>query len=656
MSGSISRLSGTISIDMETRSALDLKKCGVYRYSMDPSTDVWCIAWCLEGEGIQVWEPGDPFPEKIRAHAGRGGSFSAWNAQFERLIWQQILEPKYGWSSLEIDQWRCTQGEAMAYGLPASLGDAAKALGLEMQKDSKGKNLMLRMSRPQSHEVSGYVWCGDLEKIQRLKDYCRQDVRVERSIAGKIPGLSEKEREVWLLDQRINDRGICLDQNLVESARTVVERSQASANEKIQRITGGSVNTITNAPTLTEWINERGFSCDGVSKDSVSKLLEEDLPEDVGAALKLRAENALSSTAKLRAMSEACCPDGRLRGLLKYHGASTGRWSGKLVQPQNFPRGIPDLNINQAIRSVILKETQLIEILHGPPVEVVSSLLRSMLISARDKVLIAADYSSIEARVLAWLAGEKHLLTSFAGGEDVYRLMASSLYSVDVDRVSGSQRQVGKTAILGCGYAMGPERFREQCTQAGIAINEEQARFVVKNYRKNNPAITSLWKTIEEEAIQTVRSKVGRSCAGSRIFFEMKDQVLRMILPSGRTIHYHNPRIIEVETPWKELKPALLHYGVNSVTHKWSENSTYGGRLVENAVQAIARDILAEAIVRLESEGWEILLSVHDELIAECREKNADLEKFTSLMAATPDWAIGCPIEAEGWISKRYRK
>ena len=275
MSGSISRLSGTISIDMETRSALDLKKCGVYRYSMDPSTDVWCIAWCLEGEGIQVWEPGDPFPEKIRAHAGRGGSFSAWNVQFERLIWKHVLVPRYGWPGLETEQWRCTQAEAMAYGLPASLEDAARSLGLDVQKDSKGKNLMLRMSRPRSEDTFGFVWWDEPERVERLKEYCRQDVKVERSIAEKIPRLSEQERKVWLLTH-INDRGICLDQSLVKASLAGFTIT-GFGKRKDSKNTGGSVNTITNAPTLTEWINER-FLCDGVSKDSVSKLLEEDLP------------------------------------------------------------------------------------------------------------------------------------------------------------------------------------------------------------------------------------------------------------------------------------------------------------------------------------------------------------------------------------------
>jgi DNA polymerase len=203
---------------------------------------------------------------------------------------------------------------------------------------------------------------------------------------------------------------------------------------------------------------------------------------------------------------------------------------------------------------------------------------------------------------------------------------------------------------------MGPERFREQCAQAGILIDEEQACFIVKSYRKSNPCITGLWKKMEAAAIKTVQSRIPRTCVDGRISFEMKDQVLRMILPSGRAIHYHNPRTIKVETPWNELVPALRHHGVNTVTRKWTEQRTYGGRLVENAVQAIARDILAEALMRMESEGWNIILSVHDELIAECDEDHADLEEFTSLMASVPEWATGCPIEAEGWISTRYRK
>ena len=326
----------------------------------------------------------------------------------------------------------------------------------------------------------------------------------------------------------------------------------------------------------------------------------------------------------------------------------------KLVQPQNFPRGMP-LDIDQAIRTVMQENASLVDILQGPPVEVISSLLRAMFHSPEGKALVAADYSSIEARVLAWLAGEKRLLTTFAYGDDVYRLMASSIYGVEVGRVTRRQRQVGKMAVLGCGYSMGAERFREQCAQAGILIDEEQARFIVKSYRKSNPCITELWKKIEAAAVKTVQSRIAHICGGGRISFEMKDQVLRMILPSGRAINYHKPKIISVETPWNELAPALIYHGINTVTRKWTEQRTYGGKLVENAA-AIARDILAEAMIRMESEGWNIILSVHDELIAECDEKFADLEEFTQLMAVVPKWASGCPIEAEGWISKRYKK
>ena len=652
----ITRLTETISIDLETFSVLELKRCGAYRYAIDSGTGVWCAAWCLGEHEIRVWEPGEPVPEAIVLHAESGGSFSAWNTQFERLIWKHVLVPRYGWPELGVGQWRCTQAEAMAFGLPASLEDAAKALGLVVQKDTKGKNLMLRMSRPRRRDENGTTWWDDPERVDGLKDYCCQDLKVERSIAEKIPRLPEQERQVWLLDQRINDRGICLDQNLVKASLAVVEQSRASANKKMHQITAGSVSSVTNAPALTEWLNHRGIECDGVAKESVSHLLEKELPVDVEGALKLRAGNALSSTAKLGAMLEACCPDGRIRGLLKYHGASTGRWSGKLVQPQNFPRGMPDLCTVQASRTVMLKNASLVDILHGSPVEVISSLLRAMFHAPEGRTLIAADYSSIEARVLAWLAGEKSLVKAFAQGEDVYMLMASVIYGIQAKRVSRMQRQIGKTAVLGCGYSMGHERFRDQCAQAGIIIDEGQARLIIKNYRKNNPGITRLWKSMEEAAISAVQSGEAVYAARGRIRFEMKDKVLRMILPSGRALHYHSPRTIEVETPWNELTPALLHHGVNTVTRKWSEQRTYGGRLTENAVQAIARDLLAEAMLRLDSRGWEIVLSVHDELVAECDEEFADLDAFTSLMEAAPKWAKGCPIEAEGWISGRYRK
>lgn len=645
-----------VSLDFETRSTVDLRKTGVYKYAEDKNTDVWCMAYAWEGsEDVRVWRPGDAIDEELARWIADGHTMRAWNAQFERNIWNEILHKRYGWPATPIDQWVCTAAEARAMALPGKLEDAAKVLGVEQQKDTQGANLMLRMARPRSIDEDGTpIWWDVPERVLRLISYCKQDVRTEGAVAVALRRLSDTETEVFRLDQRINDRGVELDVKLAKAAKTLAEKASLEANRNLYDLTEGKVGKATNVAKLTAWLRENGVEVDSLGKTSLRDLRAQDLPDNVLRALSVRAEAGKSSVAKIESMLQAVCKDNRIRGLLLYHGAATGRWSGRLVQPQNFPRGSVD-EPERFIDRVYGKQFDEIDI-ESPVLDVVSSLLRAMLVAAKGHKLIAADFSAIEARVLAWLAGEELLLNTFRTGGDVYKVMASRIYGVPADQVDKAQRQMGKQAILGLGYGMGWRKFISACDGVGITIDEDTARQVVTLYRETNSEIVDFWRDLERAALTAVKNPGTVETVRGRIKYTQRGGYLWCVLPSGRPLAYAKPRIIEKETPWGSTQEAVQFWGMDSFTKKWSSHDLYGGLLCENNTQAIARDLLADAMLRMESKGYPVILSVHDEIVCEVKEDFGSVAEFESLMSELPEWAKGCPVDAEGWEGKRFRK
>lgn len=644
----------TISIDFETRSTADLRKTGVYRYAQDKNTDVWCMAYALDDGEPKVWVPGDPVDTELALYIETSGELRAWNAQFERTIWNEIMVKRYGWPATTIEQWVCTAAEARAMALPGSLDMAAQVLGVDQQKDKQGASLMLRMARPRAFDEAGEaIWWDVPDRVARLVSYCKQDVRTEVAIARAIRRLGDTERAVFQLDQKINDRGVQLDVKLAKAAKHVAEKATLEANRAMYDLTHGKVAKVSNVGRLTAWLREQGLEVESLGKNSIKALQEENVGI-ISEVLTLRTEAGKSSVAKIESMLNCVCADGRVRGLLLYHGAATGRWAGRLVQPQNFPRGnIPD--IETYIPLVYAKDVEGVDAL-APPLDVISSMLRSMLIAGPGKKLVAADFAAIEARVLAWLAGEELLLNTFRTGGDVYKVMASKIYNVDPKDVNKDQRQVGKMAILGLGYGMGHKKFVDSCkTMAGIDITEQQSKAVVDLYRNANKNIVNFWYGLNNAALDAVREPGSVQVCG-RIKYTMRGGYLWCLLPSKRPLAYARPRIIERETPWGSTTEAVSFEGMNSFSRKWERHDLYGGLLAENVVQAVARDLMADAMLRCEERGYEIVLSVHDELVAEVPADFGTVAEFEALMSETPEWAAGCPVAAEGWAGLRYRK
>lgn len=634
----------TVSIDFETRSAVDLRKTGVYKYAADPSTDIWCMAYKAPwSDDVLVWQPGDAVDAYLEDWIRAGGLLSAWNANFERTIWNNIMTGRYQWPDTRINQWRCTMAQASAMGLPRSLGQAAAVLGVEEQKDKTGAALMLRMARPRKVNADGsYTWWDTKDKLDTLVAYCRQDVRTELSVAETLNAMPDSERRLYQLDQRINDRGVALDVDLVHRVKALAENTSIEIDAEIQRLTKGQVKAATNGMDLVAWLNSHGIATKSVDKQTVARLLTSDkLHPVIREVLKLRQNGAKSSIAKYDAMLHAVNEDGRMRGLLVYHGAATGRWSGKLVQPQNFPRPQKKQDELDEITAKLKVDEDVSE--HGAGTVIASDLLRSMLVAKDGHRLMFADYSAIEARVLAWVAGQNDLVETFRKGGDVYKEMASAIYNKSVDAISDNERQVGKMAILGCGYGMGGKRFAEQCATMGIKVDEDEAKRIVAVYREKNNRIAQYWRDVEQDFVDMVKD-AGRL------------RTVGLPLPSGRLLTYHNPRIIQRETPWGAMRDTAQVDTLNSVTRQWTSQIIWGGLLTENVVQATARDLMATAMMALELKGYNVILSVHDEIISEVPDNFGSLDEMIDIMTRVPAWAKGCPINAEGKEGKRYRK
>jgi DNA polymerase len=662
----------SLSIDFETRSVVDLRSTGVYPYAQDPTTDIWCMSYAFDDDGvIKTWAPRYPyqtgdgewrwhtleFPDEVRAHVEAGGTIRAHNAQFERLIWREILEPRYGAPTAALEQFECSAAEAAEMGLPRNLAGVASVLGAETQKDMEGHNLMMRMCRPRSQKGSTVTWWDVPDRVARLIAYCENDVRTEQAISKSLRRLTPKERELYLLDQRINDRGITLDIHLCKQAKTLaavnIERSTAAIHE----LTGGKVEKLSQNARMLEWLRGQGMETDSIDKHAVAAMqAREDLDPKIEAFLQLRAEGAKTSVAKIESMLQCVGGDGRMRGLLMFFGAHTGRWSGRLVQPHNFPKG-KVANAEEYIPLVLkgargYDELDLLEV----PMEVLSSLLRPMMTAGPGRELVAADFVGIESRVLAWLAGDKAKVARMLSGKDEYKRLAAQIYGIREEDVTKAQRQFGKVGELGCGYGMGAAKLIDTAAkQFGVTMTEDEAALVVHTYRSMNTEVIDLWYNLEAAARRAVVNP-GTTVQVGPLKFSKRGAYLWVILPSGRPMAYPSPRIIERETPWGEKRPSLECWGVNGYTRKWESYDLYGGLWAENVVQAISRDLLAEAMLRLDGADYPVILSVHDEIVSEVPLGAGSLDEFLEVMTALPSWAAGCPVSAEGWRGVRYRK
>lgn len=642
----------TLAIDIETYSDISLTDCGVYRYTDSEEFQILLFAYSVNNEETKIVDlaQGEKLPEQIvRMLEDSTVIKTAFNANFERTCLS-----KYFGRHLEPDAWRCTAVQASLLALPLTLEGVGAVLGLDKQKMSEGKELIKYFCSPckPTKANGGRIrnLPGDApEKWELFKTYCIRDVDVEKQIRERLwrYPIPEKEQAFYCMDQRINDRGIMVDLDLVNHAVACDLLYKETAAEKAYVLTG--LDNPNSVSQLKEWLEKKGLYVDSLAKDVVRELVGQ-TQGDVQEMLKLRLATSKTSVKKYEAIERSVCHDNRVRGLLKFYGANrTGRWAGRLVQIHNLPQNhISDLELaRDLVREGRYAE---VEMLYESTPNVLSELIRTAFVPKDGCRFIVSDFSAIEARVLAWLAGEKWRLQAFSEGKDIYCASASQMFGVPVEKngVNSELRQKGKISELALGYG-GATGALTSMGALQMGLTEEELPGLVTTWRNANPAITAFWWSVDEAAVSAVRDR--KQTKVGRITFEYTSGMLFVTLPSGRKLSYVKPRM-EVNKFGRE---GLTYEGVGE-SKKWIRLETYGPKLVENIVQATSRDILAEAMLRLEKGGFDIVCHVHDEVVLEVPEGVSGVEEINGYLATNPAWAAGLPLNAAGFESLFYKK
>lgn len=652
-----------LSIDVETYCELDIKTVGAYRYCEHPSFEIMLFAYAYDDEPVQIIDfmNGETLPIEIIEDLENPNVLkTAFNANFER---NAIVGDSYwpnGLSDMKPEQWDCTMIQSLRMGLPGSLDMVGKALKFEedKQKMKEGKALIQYFCKPCKATKSNGGRTRNLpehdpEKWELFKEYCKQDVEVEREIRKKLSKYktTEKEKRLWDLDQEINDRGINLDLILAQKAIECDEQFKDRLTKEAIELTGLS---NPNSPTqLKKWLSEKvGYEVNSLTKDSIPKLLEAANDENVKRVLELRTLMAKTSIKKYQAMESARCDDGRVRGLLQFYGANrTGRWAGRLVQVQNLPQNhLSDLDdARSLVRNGKFEE---LEFLFDSVPDTLSQLIRTAFIPSDGNRFIVADFSAIEARVIAWYAGEKWRLDVFKTHGKIYEASASQMFHIPIEEIKkGSDlRQKGKIAELALGYggSVGAIKSMDKTE----SIPEEELPGLVKSWRNANPNITKFWWDVDKAAKKAINEKT-TVCMQYGLKFIYEPGVLFIELPSGRRLSYIRPKIEEHQT-FEGYK--ITYEGMEQTSKQWTRQDTYGPKLVENIVQATARDCLAEALFNVNKAGYKTVMHVHDEIVMDVPIVFGSVEEVNKIFGQEISWAPGLPLKADGYECNYYMK
>lgn len=645
-----------LSIDLETYSDVDLPNCGVYRY-VEGDFHILLFAYAFDDEETKCIDMacGEQLPaEVVDAIHNENIIKSAWNAQFERICLSKYLGIR-----LSPDSWQCTMVWAASLSLPLKLATAAQALKTAQQKDSVGERLIRYFSIPCKPTKSNGGRTRNLpehapDDWKLFKSYCIQDVETERDIRRRLEKfpLMPQEWDFYHMDQRINDRGILIDRELVQQAIICNMSLSEEMTKRAYALTG--LENPNSVSQLKSWLEDRGIEVDSLGKKNVASLITDlDKHSADGEALdmmKLRLQMAKSSVKKYQAAERYICTDGRAHGLFQFSGANrTQRWAGRGIQLQNLPQN-HIATLDEARDLVKLGCFDMIEVLYGNTPDILSQLIRTMLIPKAGCEFIVADFSAIEARVLAWLAGEQWRLDAFQRGEDIYCASASQMFGVPVVKhgINGELRQKGKVAELACGYGGGSGALISMGA-LDMGLKEDELPEIISSWRDANPEIVKFWYAVEKAAIETVKDHNDRSVG--RIGFQFSANTLWIVLPSGRRLAYIKPRL----QPNRFGRMALTFEGLGA-NNKWVRGETYSGKLTENITQATARDLLAEAMRRIELAGLGIVGHVHDEVILEVPKGQYTVDDVCNIMNRNPAWADGLPLSSAGYTGNYYFK
>ncbi len=641
-----------LSIDIETYSSVDLTKCGVYAYVDSPDFTILLLAYAFDEDETSIVDLacGEEIPDDvISAITDDGVIKTAFNAAFERVCLSKYLGVK-----LTSKAWQCTAVQASLLALPLSLEGVGEVLNIQRKKLKEGTDLVRYFSLPcKSTKANGgrkrNLPEHDREKWGRFKAYCIRDVDAEREIRYKLRKypIPENELELYQLDQEINDRGVLVDLDMVSKAVECDLMYKDHMTAKAYELTG--LENPNSVSQVKEWLSERGIEAQSLDKKTVKGLVEE-TDGEVLEVLKLRLLMAKTSVKKYEAIERSVSKDGRVHGLLQFYGANrTGRWAGRLVQVQNLPQNhLPDLELARSL----IKEGRFedVELFYDSVPGVLSELIRTAFVPKPGTRFIVADFSAIEARVLAWLSGENWRLEVFESHGKIYEASASAMFNVPIEEIDkGSPlRQKGKIAELALGYG-GSVGALTSMGALDMGLTEDELPQLVNQWRNANPHITKFWWDVDAAAIKAVREK--RETVVGKVCFNYMSGILFVTLPSGRKLSYIKPRL-EINRFGRE---GLTYEGIGE-SRKWIRIDTYGPKLVENIVQATSRDLLALAMLRLQNKGFEIVMHVHDEAVLEVPVGESSVDEVCEIMAIAPEWAKGLPLRADGYECDFYKK
>ena len=645
-----------LSIDLETFSDIDLSSCGVYRY-VEGDFHILLFAYAFDDEDVRVVDMacGEELPQEVHdAIFDETVIKAAWNAQFERTCLS-----RYFGTQLSPDSWQCSMVWAASLSLPLKLKTAAEVLKTGEQKDDAGERLIKYFSVPCKPTKTNGGRTRNLpehapEDWELFKSYCMQDVRTERDIRHKLEAfpLQNSEWNFYHMDQRINDRGVLIDKTLVEQAITCDMMLSEEMTAKAYELTG--LENPNSVSQLKGWLTERGIDVDSLGKKNVTALIKDldkhSIDSEALEMMRLRLQMAKSSVKKYQAADRYICLDGRAHGLFQFSGANrTQRWAGRGIQLQNLPQNHIS-TLDEARELVKLGCFDMVESIYGNTPDILSQLIRTMLIPKEGCEFIVADFSAIEARVLAWLAGEQWRMDAFKRGDDIYCASASQMFGVPVVKhgINGELRQKGKVAELACGYG-GAAGALISMGALDMGLSEDELPGLIDDWRTANPHIVQFWWDVEKAAMDTVKDHRERNVG--RIRFQFYANTLWVVLPSGRKLAYIKPRL----QPNRFGRMAMTFESLNAA-NKWSRGETYSGKLVENCTQSTARDLLAEAMWRMEQAGLDIVGHVHDEVILEVPKGTITVEDVCSIMNQNPVWANGLVLSSAGYRGDYYFK
>lgn len=654
-----------LSIDIETKSSVDIRKAGAYKYAQSPDFGILLFAYSLDDSPVRVVDLacGEKIPETIRlALMDPAVTKHAYNAAFE---WYCLNRAGF---QTPLEQWKCTMAHGLYCGYTAGLDATGKAIGLpqEKQKLATGKALIKYFCTPckPTKANGGRTW--NLpehapEKWELFKEYCGQDVVTEKAILRRLEmfPMPEEEERLWQMDVRMNAYGVRVDTGLIGGALSIHERSTEELSRKAASITG--LSNPNSTAQLLGWLRGQGTELPDLRKETVAETLDnpENLPEEVKTVLEIRQQLGKTSIKKYEAMKAACCTDERVRGLTQYYGANrTGRWAGRMVQMQNLPRNYLK-TLDYARKLVKAGNYEGVKALYGNVPDTLSQLIRTAFIPSEGHKFVVADFSAIEARVIAWLAGEQWVNEVFATHGKIYEATASQMFGVPVKKIvkgnpEYSLRQKGKVATLALGYQGGVNSLISMGA-LGMGLTEEELPEIVDRWRQANPRIVDLWYQVGNAALAVMESAQPQAIHG--LVFALEGDLLygqsflTVRLPSGRKLFYPKPFLKENQFG----RPAVHYYTVGQQTRKWEVASTYGGKMVENIVQAIARDCLAETLKRIDARGLQVVFHVHDEVIIDAPMETT-VEEICGLMAEPISWAPGLILRGAGFESSYYMK